>query len=247
MYISRERYCRGYFGGGNTAFLPAFTLIELLVVISIIALLMTVTMPALTRARQAAKKTICLSNMRQIGIALQCYLDETGGQIPPSTCHLNQEQWQQYWLYVLSRYSGSPVMFRCPADKSKLEFVNWQTVQSMPSDKQRWSSFGYNTQLDIVDISGKDNRYNKVLNIKHPADCIWISESPQNWTNFDHVHPEAWYNVELAQRQIDYSRHYGKANYMFADGSAAWMEIEETLNWPDRCLWFPQSAPRWPK
>ncbi len=247
MYISGTGFCRRCFTGGKTVFSCGFTLIELLVVISIIAVLMSIMTPALTRARQGAQKTVCLSNMRQIGIALRCYLDETGGRLPPSTCHIKDDRWQEYWLYALSRYSGSGVMFRCPADKSRLEFVNWQHAKAMPTDKQRWSSFGYNTQLDILDISGKENLYNKVHNIRHPADCVWISESPQEWTNYDHIHPEAWYNVELAQRQIDYTRHSGKSNYMFIDGSAAWMEIEDTLNWPDRCLWFPQSAPRWPK
>lgn len=247
MNISGIRFCRRLRTGGKTAFLHGFTLIELLVIISIIAVLMAVIVPALTRARQAAQKTMCLSNMRQIGIALQCYLDETGGHLPPSTCHIDEDRWQQYWLFVLSRYSGSGVMFRCPSDKSRLGFVNWQDVTVMPADNQRWSSFGYNTQLDIVDISGRENKYNKVLNIRHPADCVWISESPQDWTDYDHVHPEAWYNAELAERQIDHTRHSGRANYMFVDGSAAWMRIEDTLNWPDRCLWFPQSAPRWPK
>ncbi len=247
MYISGTRFCSRCCAGGKTAFLRGFTLIELLVVISIIAVLMSIMIPALTRARQAAQKTICLSNMRQIGIATRCYLDDTDGRLPPSTCHIKDDRWQEYWLYVLSRYSGSGVIFRCPADRSKLEFVNWQDVDVMPTDKQRWSSLGYNTQLDIVDIGGKANKYNKVLNIRQPAECIWISETPQEWTDFDHIHPEAWFNVELAQRQIDHVRHSGKANYMFVDGSAAWMEIEETLKWPDRCLWFPQSAPRWPK
>lgn len=59
---------------------PAFTLIELLVVISIIALLIGLLLPALAGAREAARQTACLSNQRQIGIALESYLVENKDQ-----------------------------------------------------------------------------------------------------------------------------------------------------------------------
>jgi prepilin-type N-terminal cleavage/methylation domain-containing protein/prepilin-type processing-associated H-X9-DG protein len=60
----------------------AFTLVELLVVIGIIAILMSVLLPTLGRARDTAKTAQCLSNLRQIGIAMQMYLQETRYLIP---------------------------------------------------------------------------------------------------------------------------------------------------------------------
>ena len=61
---------------------PAFTLVELLVVIGIIAVLISMLLPALGRTRKAAWRAQCLSNMKQVGHALYMHVNEHGGYSP---------------------------------------------------------------------------------------------------------------------------------------------------------------------
>ncbi|MFQ6036164.1 MAG: type II secretion system protein [Sedimentisphaerales bacterium] len=82
-----------------------FTLIELLVVIAVVALLMAILLPALRRAKESAKRTLCSSNCRQTGIAIHMYAqDYDGKMIPltkPSGTPAPSDQ-MQAWMAVLA-------------------------------------------------------------------------------------------------------------------------------------------------
>jgi prepilin-type processing-associated H-X9-DG protein/prepilin-type N-terminal cleavage/methylation domain-containing protein len=227
--------------------IKGFTLVELLVVISIIAMLIGILLPALNKARQQAKKLICTSNMRQVGIAAQAYIIDSENRLPPSSCHITNPD--QYWLRVLSKYTGEQLLFHCPSDKSK-NFVDWNKPLNEQQDK-RYSSFAVNALLDPVCFryGGNMNRYNRVDSIRRPMYCIWISEAPdtENFQLADHIHPESWEgSVEYAKKFIAWDRHMGKSNYLFVDGHVENLKFEETYDWPSRCYWYPESVPTWP-
>src|SRR5512134_332589 len=94
----------------------AFTLIELLVVIAIIAILAALLLPALRRAKESAKASNCVSNLRQLGISMHTYLDDHGGRLPPAW--YSGPPCNRYWTDFLfcNRYlPGNSNVFVCPS------------------------------------------------------------------------------------------------------------------------------------
>jgi len=110
----------------------AFTLIEVLVVVAIIALLVAILLPSLTRAREMAKATVCLTQQHQIGIALRTYANESKGLLP-----IQISTWIE-WLPHQTREAFQKNLgkagnvFYCPNDDAaKLANHYWNTPTAL--------------------------------------------------------------------------------------------------------------------
>jgi len=96
------------------------TILELLVVVGIIALLGVLLFPALRNSKRAAETTACLSNLRQIGTALQVHLNDNDGRMPVLQNRSNKTDTAPAMDTVLLPDSSSNPVFRCPSDRKNL-------------------------------------------------------------------------------------------------------------------------------
>ncbi len=128
----------------------AFTLIELLVVIAIIGVLAALLLPVLGQGKIRARATACLSNLHQVGVALQMYVDENANRMPilyDALLSTNAAPRTNTIDVVLSNQLGSVKVLRCPADDHGVF-------------EQTGSSYGWN-----VLVNGQDAEHLNVLNI----------------------------------------------------------------------------------
>ena len=77
-----------------------FTLIELLVVIAIIAILAAMLLPALAKAKQKGQSTVCLNDLKQVGLAMLMFADENEDMVPRGTAGNSRRWWLEFMPFV---------------------------------------------------------------------------------------------------------------------------------------------------
>ncbi len=92
----------------------AFTLIELLVVIAIIAILAAILFPVFAQAREKARQTSCLSNLKQLGLSLNMYSQDYDGTLMQTSWELGSLKAKVHWSYLVQPYVRKSANFCVP-------------------------------------------------------------------------------------------------------------------------------------
>ncbi|MGA2178215.1 MAG: type II secretion system protein [Verrucomicrobiota bacterium] len=176
-----------------------FTLVELLVVIAIIAVLVALLLPALSNAKERARRTVCMNNLRQINLGIRIYSDDSSDTSPA----LTKGQFV-FWRYreLLQNYlglSGPPSpkdkVFACPADTFYYALSPVSGLKYVPHGHYEQSNYSYssyefnganqvtNVIPGVKSLPGISGR--KLSSIKHPDKTVLVAEAtafaPYSW------------------------------------------------------------------
>ncbi len=214
-----------------------FSLVELLVVLAILALLAGVVSVILQGAKASSQAARCISQMRQLSAAIHLWGMERGGEFPRSShsafAHLSRG-WQREILTYLGEKEG-PVTselaarhFRCPAD-----------------NRTNGTSYGLNVYFELDpesdDYDGAPARWRRMAALPAPSRTVLLAEIKTE-SSADHVMAHFW-SGSAEGSEVAINRHDGRSHFVFADGHAARLAVEETYD-PARGIdcWNPGRA-----
>jgi prepilin-type N-terminal cleavage/methylation domain-containing protein/prepilin-type processing-associated H-X9-DG protein len=206
----------------------AFTLIELLVVIAIIAILAAMLLPALAKAKSHAVQTQCLSNLKQLNLAMVLYCGDYQDKTPGMDSVPGQDIW--WWYKELDKvYAGvkgpsgsNDMVFHCPKDRGWKDYG--YPVPHYDNPILDYGSFVFNGCDNLGDPTSNTLLDIKLANVKHPSRTWMMSEWAIHWGY-------SWHQNRYGNADIGYNN--AVVNVSMVDGHARAIKIYYNLALPN--------------
>jgi prepilin-type N-terminal cleavage/methylation domain-containing protein/prepilin-type processing-associated H-X9-DG protein len=233
-----------------------FTLIELLVVIAIIAILAAILFPVFARARENARRTSCLSNLKQIGLGVMQYTQDYDEFYPITATFGTSYGGNRfgYWKVYTYPYVKSTQLYACPSSKK----ANDETI-TLPSGEtlnfkggREWS-YGANEFV----IAPQPNATTpptpiSLSALRAPALVPMIADATgplwnNPWRIINADSTDSNWTVAPTTIVPELARHFDGANLLYADGHTKWLKQGNMGPDPNRqdTSRYPNSAHRW--
>jgi prepilin-type N-terminal cleavage/methylation domain-containing protein/prepilin-type processing-associated H-X9-DG protein len=195
-----------------------FTLIELLVVIAIIAILAAILFPVFARAREKARQTSCLSNQKQIGLAMMMYMDDYDEQFCKVTCSGGTNY---KWFDPIDPYIKNKQILFCPS-------LRGQSSQGTPkTDYVLNGVFAQGAHRAMFDRPASQIMTAEREDAKPRAGYKPWPNDGVSWDDLStYAHGSTPHNHF---NHLSQDRHNGGCNYAFADGHAKWLRWDATF------------------
>ncbi len=204
-----------------------FTLIELLVVIAVIAILAAFLFPVFQKARESARRTACLSNLRQIGLALAQYTQDSDDTMPPIAYAGGGDT--TTWRQLTCLYAKSARVYSCPSNA-------YGDVAPLGDGDRFFVSYGANDSAFSSDAAVVG-----LGQIENPAGVFLIGESDGGgWKLNNPPNPPLTFpdcaecDVPQEGSHTDlFAGHFTRSNWLFADGHTRALRPTQTCTGED--------------
>jgi prepilin-type N-terminal cleavage/methylation domain-containing protein/prepilin-type processing-associated H-X9-DG protein len=213
-----------------------FTLIELLVVIAIISILAAILFPVFARARENARRSACMSNLKQIGLGVMMYVQDYDETYPASSQKNSDTGAFVYWPELLEPYTKSTQIFLCPSNAS----VSSGAPTYAGQYGANWLVLAYynNAPVKMAAVAAPSATY---LAMDYGNYYISANTPPASTSGFFYLPgigslkgltssacptSSTPASYDKVRNDCMNGRHFGGVNMTFADGHVKWLKTE---------------------